>query len=170
MGGVYVKSEKEPNHHHFIVAPHPDDEIIGCYEIINNPANSIIVMYTADVENKRREEAIKIRDYRKNVSLQLFQQTIPPPSLSDPNITFYFPDPVNEIHPEHRAWGVYGEGLARSGKDVIFYTTTMNVPYIHEVTEALKEDLLNAVYPSQKSLWEYEKKYVLFEGRCKWLF
>ena len=127
-------------------------------------------MYTADVENRRREEALELREHMENIKLQTFQVSIPPPTLSDPNVTFYFPDPVNEIHPEHRAWGMYGEGLARAGHDVIFYTTIMNVPYIHEVTDKNKETLLNTIYPSQKSLWEYEKKYVLFEGRCKWIF
>lgn len=162
--------EKQEPKYHFIVSPHPDDEIIGCYEIINNPDNIISIMYTADVENARREEAKKLREHKENVHVQMFQQSIPPTMLSGNNIKFYFPDPANEIHPEHRAWGMYGEGLARAGHDVIFYTTIMNVPYIHEVNNLSKEVLLNDVYPSQKSLWEYEKKFVLFEGRCKWLF
>ena len=165
-----VDKEKEPVKHHFIIAPHPDDEIIGCYEIINNPANSIAIMYPGDIEQRRREEAMNLREHRENVSIQIFQQSIPQPMLSDPNITFYFPDPVNEIHPDHRAWGFVGEGMARQGHDVIFYSTIMNVPYIHEVADEYKEALLNFVYPSQKSLWEYEKKFILFEGRCKWLF
>lgn len=161
---------KPRKHQHFIIAPHPDDEVIGCYEIINNKENSVVVMYSGDVDAKRREEALKLRKERENVIAQLFQNSIPPTVLTDPNITFYFPDPVNEIHPIHRAWGMVGEGMARDRKDVIFYTTLMNVPYIHEVTQPFKEDLLNTVYPSQKTLWEYEKKFILFEGRCKWVF
>lgn len=165
-----ANEEKEPTKQHYIVAPHPDDELIGCFEVINDPANTIAVMYPTDIENTRREEALKLREHKTNVNLQIFQASIPPTVLSDANVTFYFPDPANEIHPEHRAWGMYGEGLARSGKDVIFYTTIMNVPYIHEVQSKYKEALLNTVYPSQKDLWRYEKKYVLFEGRCKWIF
>jgi hypothetical protein len=47
----------------------------------------------------------------------------------------------------------------------------MTAPYIKEVEKPEeKEELLNKVYPDQKDLWKYEKKYVLFEGYCKWIF
>ena len=166
MGNV----DKNKTRQHVIIAPHADDEIIGCYEIINNPDNKIAVMYSAELESDRRQEALQLREHRNNISMQLFQNSIPPTMLTDPNITFYFPDPINEIHPAHRIWGMVGEGMARDKKDVVFYTTIMNAPYIHEVNDDDKEKLLDTIYPSQKSLWEYEKKFVLFEGRCKWLF
>ena len=165
-----MTDEKGPTQHHFIIAPHPDDEIIGCYEIINNPDNSIAIMYPGEIEQIRQEEALSLRKHRENVSVQMFQNSIPLPILTEPNITFYFPEPVNEIHPDHRAWGFVGEGMARQGKDVIFYSTLMNVPYIHDVKDSGKEELLDLIYPSQKSLWKYEKKFILFEGRCKWMF
>ena len=163
--------ENEPACYHYIIAPHCDDEIIGCFEIINDISNNVIVMYSGDVEQSRRQEALKLQEHFPNVRVQLFQNSISPPMLSNPNITFYFPNPVTEIHPSHRVWGFVGEGMAREGKNVIFYTTIMNTPYIHEVEcPDKKEDMLNKIYPSQKSLWEYEKKFILFEGRCKWLF
>ena len=66
--------------------------------------------------------------------------------------------------------GALGETLLRDGYNVIFYSTSMNAPYLHEVIDSTqKEILLNNVYPSQKSLWEYEKKYILFEGRNQWI-
>ena len=81
------------------------------------------------------------------------------------------PDPVYELHPLHRQWGMVGETMARVGFDVIFYSTNMNAPYIHELAVADdKKELLNKVYPDQKSLWEYDHKYFLFEGYNKWIF
>lgn len=152
-----------------IVAPHPDDEVIGCYEILTAPNVQPIIIYSGDLDSDRREEALKAKEHL-NIKIQLFQMTVPQSLLSKENI-FYLPDPIYEVHPKHRSWGFLGEQLARNGFDVIFYNTNMTAPYIHEVEHPeKKEDLLSKIYPSQQALWEYEKKYVLFEGRCKWVF
>lgn len=151
-----------------IIAPHPDDEIIGCYEVLKKPISTIII-YSGNTDAKRRKEVGKLLEFI-DVKAQMFQMTVPT-YLLDQNTTFYFPDPIYETHPSHREFGMIGEQMARQGLDVIFYTTNMTAPYIHETKEPdKKEELLNKVYPSQKSLWEYEKKYILFEGYCKWIF
>jgi len=151
-----------------IVAPHPDDEIIGCYEVLTNIKKPIII-YSGDIVPDRREKVLKLKEYI-DCKLQLFQMTIPQTFLSKENV-FYLPDPIYETHPKHREWGFLGESMVRNGFNVIFYNTNMLAPYIHECkVPDKKEALLNKVYPDQKSLWEYEKKYVLFEGYCKWIF
>ena len=151
-----------------IIAPHPDDEIIGCHEILQLPKNPIII-YSGDIDANRRESVLKLKEH-VNCKLQLFQKSVPQTFLSKDH-TFYFPDPYFETHPKHREWGFMGETMARNGFNVIFYTTNMNAPYIHEVKNPeAKEKLLNDVYPDQKDLWKYEKKYVLFEGYNKWIF
>ncbi|MFW6242773.1 MAG: hypothetical protein ACOC2W_01305 [bacterium] len=158
---------EEKNERVIIVAPHPDDEIIGCYSILKNVVSSNIV-YTTNIPNDRREEALKIKEYF-NVR-QYFVNFDLPPALMDKSNIYYFPDPINEVHPDHRRAGYIGEQMVRSGYNVIFYSINKNVPYIFEVNNIEeKEEMLNKIYPSQKSLWEYEKKYILFEGYNKWL-
>lgn len=150
-----------------IVAPHPDDEVIGCYKYLTqtNP----IIIYDGDTNKFRREEAAKLRDHAE-IKVQLYQKSIPPNFISKDTV-LYFPDPVYEVHPLHRRWGQIGEKIARDGFNVIFYNTIMNAPYIHEAQNpGAKEALLNTVYLSQANMWKYEKKYVLFEGYNQWLF
>ena len=163
---VTPKKEEKNKKEVVIIAPHPDDEIIGCYSILKkeNP----IIIYNGETDQKRREEALKLRKYI-DFKAQLFLMTIPATFLNK-EVTIYCPDPIYETHPLHRSWGSLGESLLRNGLNVIFYNTNMNAPYIHEVKDwKEKEELLDKVYPSQKSLWVFEKKYILFEGRCKWL-
>lgn len=152
-----------------IIAPHCDDEIIGNYEVIANEMIKPIIVYTEPMSETRQKEALKLKDYDL-VSIQFFQRSIPP-QLIDPRNTLYFPDPVYEIHPAHRKWGSIGEQVLRSKNNVIFYSVNMQAPYIHEISiPEEKERLLNKIYSSQSSMWEFENKYFLFEGRCKWIF
>jgi LmbE family N-acetylglucosaminyl deacetylase len=151
-----------------IIAPHFDDEIIGCYEVIMNPLIKPIIVYMQDDE-ERKQEALKLKTFIDRIQVQLFQKSIPSVVI-DPKNVLYFPDPVYEIHPDHRKFGAIGEDLLRQGFNVVFYNTNMNAPYIHEVPEfKQKRHLLEKVYPSQKNLWKYENKYFLFEGRCRWI-
>ena len=154
-------------HKSIIWAPHADDEIIGCYEVLirDHPA----IIYSGDLDNKRREEALKLREHVE-IGPQLFLMTVPP-SLMQKGNTFYFPDPVEEWHPQHREVGFMGEQLARGGYNVIFYSVNMQAKYIHRAPDATaKKELLDKVYPSQADLWKYDNKYYLFEGYCKWIF
>lgn len=163
-----MKIKKDnPEENHIIVAPHPDDEIIGCFEILKK--HKSIVIYSADIDQDRRIEAIKLKEF-VDIKAQLFLESIPNPFINNKS-TLYFPDPIYEVHPDHRRWGIIGESIARLGFNVIFYSVNMQAPYIHETKKPiLKEKLLQDVYPSQCDMWKYDKKYILFEGRCKWIF
>lgn len=154
---------------HVIIAAHPDDEIIGCYEVLQKEKH-IIIIYGVDTLQNRRNEAMKLKEHIEGVKVQMFQSNIPMTMINHQH-KFYFPDPIYETHPRHRELGMAGELYARNGFDVTFYNTTMNAPYIHESGRSdMKRVLLNEVYPSQKDLWKYEHKYFLFEGYSKWIF
>ena len=154
-----------------IIAPHADDEIIGCYPILTNPDIKPIIIYTEEMDEERKEETLRLKDHIP-IKVQLYLQSIPPNLLKpeDKN-KFYFPHPIYETHPAHRMQGIIGESLARVGYDVTFYSTEMNVPFKYACQRPNgKLELLNNVYPSQKSLWEYEHKYFLWNAFDKWVF
>jgi len=152
-----------------IIAPHPDDEIIGCYSILKSSKVYPIVIYTSELPEHRLKETQKLASHFK-IRDQLYLTQIPDKYIKKENI-FYFPDPIYETHPDHRVQGSVGELMARSGYNVMFYSTNMQAPYIHEINaSSKKKKALNDIYPGQKSLWEFDHKYFLFEGYCKWFF
>jgi hypothetical protein len=151
-----------------IISPHFDDAEIGNWEIITNPLIKPIIIYMQNDE-ERKKEALELKNMLDNIQVQLFQKSIPQIFL-DPKNTLYFPDHINEFHPDHRKWGAYGEELFRQGLNVIFYSINMTSPCIHEVKEPdKKKEFLDKLYPSQKDMWSYDTKYYLFEGRYKFL-
>jgi len=149
-----------------IISPHCDDECIGAYKFLKE---ATIIIYDAIASIERRNEALTLKSKMSNIKAQLFQNTIPSSFLNKENMLL-FPC-IEEVHPLHRKWSYMGEQLSRNGLNIIFYTINMNVPYIREVEDIKgKEDLLNSIYPSQSDMWKYEKKYVIWEGFCKWIF
>lgn len=160
---------KEENNRIVIVAPHVDDECIGCFSILSDESKSISIVYSTRADVIRREEALSLKSKFNNVTSQFFSESIPPVFLN-PKTTLYFPDPIFEVHPLHRMYGALGENLLRQGLDIIFYSVNMQAPYIFEVEHWMKKkEILDEVYPSQKDLWNNDSRYFFFEGYNKWL-
>ena len=65
-----------------IIAPHPDDEIIGCYKYLTqtNP----IIIYDGDTDVERRVETQNLRNHA-DIKVQLFLMAIPPNLLNKDN-------------------------------------------------------------------------------------
>jgi len=163
------EDDKKPQFETIIIAPHPDDEVIGCYSVLMDETIKPLIIYTSDVDNERRAEAAQLIKHVK-IKGQLYLSTIPTKFLHPTN-SFYFPHPIYETHPDHRIQGIGGEQLARAGYDVTFYITEMNAPFKFECKDSEKKrQLLDACYGKQSDLWKYEHKYYLFEGYDKWVF
>ena len=77
-----------------IIAPHFDDEIIGCYEVIMNPLIKPIIVYLQDDE-ERKKESLSLKKFIDRIQVQLFQKSIPSVVI-DPKNVLYFPDPYFE--------------------------------------------------------------------------
>jgi hypothetical protein len=149
---------------YIILAPHADDEIIGCYELLLAHSKEIKTVCFATEE--AIEEAV--------LSSQMFSFDRSHidylPTILYSGDTLVCPDPFGELHPMHKRFGFIGVNWAQDGHSTIFYSTNMNVPYIHEVKySGRKQYALDHCYDSKRSLWEFDHKYFLFEGYSKWI-
>ncbi len=147
-----------------IIAPHPDDEIIGCYRLIKQGAVSQIVYWGKGLSEERRQEALRFcSDFCLN-----------PTFIYDFNDLLTLPDPLfvalpalTDYHPLHRAITSFCYLFLASRFPLIEYTTTMQVSWIEELTpqeQQEKRAWLDRYYPSQRTLWEKAWQYWLFEG------
>ena len=65
------KQKKEPANELIIAAPHPDDEIIGAYKYLTKSGVRPIIIYSGDLNAKRKESALKLKEH-VDCKLQLF--------------------------------------------------------------------------------------------------
>jgi len=152
-----------------IIAPHPDDEVIGCYSLLADKKIQRVIYGDHDSKVRDVLDAVPIEAH----DFFCFQYEVGNVEALAPYMgcgnNFLFPDPYFEVHPDHRYWGAIGEGMLRSGENVIFYSVNMQAPYIRKVgNPSHKVHCLNLLYPSKADLWKYEHKYFLFEGQCRW--
>jgi len=149
---------------YIVIAPHADDEIIGCYELLTKWNKDIkVVLFPSQQAIDESGLSSQIMKFDRGHTDYL-------PTIITKSDVLVFPDPIYELHPEHRKWGQIGEQYARSGHKVIFYTTNMLAPYIHEVEFSfVKKEVLDRVYFEKQQLWLYDHKYFLFEGYTSWI-
>ena len=165
-----------------ILAPHPDDELIGCLEQIELARTrgwlpSVVLLPGITTKPGWYVDKNDASEPTNTNPLGLI------PVVGDAcaaylegnegqweQIQYLFPDPAFETHPEHRRWGAVGERLLRTGASVWFYSVNMQAPYVREVRRPhWKRTCLQWYYPSASSLWQYDHRYFLFEGQCLWL-
>lgn len=158
--------EKKVN---IIMAPHADDELIGCFTLLDQGTVHMVLVAGEKVRKEMYACAdhynfqIKLVDERNVYNFAVYAREL--------GGNIYFPDPIYEWHPEHRFWGTQGEKVMRGGQDnVCFYSVQMAAPYIRESLDPdKKRQKLDVLYMQKKDLWKYDHKYFLFEGQYKWL-
>lgn len=158
-----------------IFAPHVDDEVIGCWSFMNDTGAKIFVFYTGETSKKRMQEA---KDFSEFMGKNYDSIFISPKEIegmlskieSVVSTLVLAPDPHWENHPAHKYLGsLVADMCRRYGMRFGTYSTDMNVPYLRELQKPEeKKQMLDFCFPSQKSLWEYDHKYFLFEGICEW--
>jgi hypothetical protein len=141
----------------FIIAPHPDDEIIGCWQLLSMAktlGRHVEVYYCYDMTPIRVEElteASKALEFIPRYDEFEVSRLPEDFDLAIPSIS--------DGHPHHIAVNREYRHLA-----TLFYSIDMvnRVPISTEISKK-KHEFLNKYYPSQKTLWKNDNKYFLFE-------
>lgn len=173
--------------HHIIVAPHCDDELIGCSEIMVN-AEMVTVLVTPHTDvnceafKGRMSESRNVmstivsaqgKGRRKVVECQHPQHIIWRHKPSDADtLVFWFPDPTYEHHPNHKIFSnALREQIIKNtaGFATIFglYSVNMQVPYLHclDKKASANKMVLADMYVSQRGYFEKHNDSFYFEGR-----
>ena len=142
-----------------IIAPHPDDELIGCYTLFSTGlVERVIIIPDANLDMSRIEETRNFCDYQGGIELVVEMN---PSNIDTTNLQIIVPS-LTDTHPYHR----YINRLFYNVKKGI-YSVDMQAEYVKELNNWQKENkhfVLDMFYPSQKELWDKDAKYYLFEG------
>jgi len=148
-----------------IIAPHPDDEIIGCWSLIKKGLISRVIYLDATSERFRAARSLggAFNFVAELSSYRCLDKILSRRSSTNTLITYFVPD-ITDNHVLHKA----ANCIARlSGCKLGYYSVDMIAGFVKELSEQDKKEkraALNKYYPDQKSLWENDWKYFLFEG------
>ena len=141
-----------------IFAPHIDDEMIGCWRLLNEKSVSR-VYYFNDLTAQRRCEAIDVGQYYDFEPIFVFPNTVIELEWED---ILWLPN-IKDAHPHHKAVNYRGKKYPNRKS---YYSIDMNVEFdVLTETEQIKKREALSMYPSQSKLLESDDKYWLFESK-----
>lgn len=137
-----------------IIAPHIDDEMIGCWSVLQDRARDITVCFGYELTPERRAEALKLVQF--NVALVFGFDNLEPDLSAYKEV--YVPS-RRDWHAQHKITNSKFRGWATH-----FYSVDMEAGvYLGDAESKTKRAALDDIYPSQASLWATNAKYYLFE-------
>lgn len=142
-----------------IVAPHIDDELIGCFSLFDKPEHQISVLYLYEMTHEREAEA-------RHAAYTL--GFTPYFGVSDHIIEYSDGVPTHgytEVYvPSRRDWHPDHQAVNREYRSIATHFYSVDMAHGKLLPDAAtKRTLLDRFYPSQRNLWEHNAKYWLFE-------
>lgn len=148
-----------------ILAPHVDDEVIGCYSYLAAGVISDVVYFNDLTDERKIEAESSAHRFGFKAAFSSHESWWAPVNI-EPEDTIFAPM-IQDEHPDHKSLNVSARKIARDRKCKIkFYSVDMNVPQLRTTLPrelALeKKAALQSLFPSQATLLENEK-YHLFQ-------
>jgi len=150
-----------------IIAPHIDDELIGCWSLFCNPDNRISIVWLYEITDVRRREAVCIdlsRRIKAEIDLTAFGEESVAGIIKECNPKEVYVTSRKDGHLDHKK----ANALFRKYATHFYSVDMVDATYIGEEESKYKRATLDALFPSQKALWKGNAKYYLFEAisRC----
>lgn len=141
-----------------ILAPHIDDELIGCYSILDD-VDEVIYFFDYKYEHKDRvHEALNLKKlYNYKIT---FSDVYKIKERDFSEDVLYVPS-SKDHHEHHKLINKISYEL--NAKEVNYYSIDMNRKPKLVSNYNRKKELLYLMYPSQKKLFDTDDKYFLFE-------
>lgn len=150
---------KENKTRRIILAPHIDDEVIGCFTLLRNEYIDCVLYFFEKTKQRMKEAKASGKTFGfepKFVTTSDFKKHILPDDIIIvPNI--------NDSHHHHKVINCLAKALPNKKQ---YYSIDMNVLKItlHPTLQNEKRKLLNDLFPSQKELFNQNMSYWLFES------
>ena len=160
-----------------IVAPHPDDELIGCFELLyEKPSTCTVIVFEKILDEIISKERIRESQlmgehlgYNVIVFVDpiLFKNIIRNELFWKPNeIILWLPEQNEHYHHSYVTYVLLD--LKRSYEELTlgFYTVKMNTSYTRRSKYGdLKMKYAYTFFPSQKEFFDNNQHVFIFEGR-----
>lgn len=141
-----------------ILAPHVDDEVIGCFRLLLSGSVKTVI-YFFDLDEERKAEALESSKRFGFIPISYSSATI----LNIPEDQVMVVPHISDNHPHHK----WVNQWAKQWPNVkLYYSVDMdrNVELLSPEISYLKQTSLKQLFPSQLSLFE-NAKYYLFESK-----
>jgi hypothetical protein len=142
-----------------IFAPHIDDEVIGCFRLLESRVVSK-VYYFYDITDARKSEAINCAAHYGFEPI--FVGQVASSALNIPSDVIILAPNISDNHPHHKEINRLAKSLSNKKK---YYSVDMvgRFDVLSLMEQARKKIALNNLFPSQQALFTNEK-YYLFES------
>lgn len=172
------------NYEHVVVAPHCDDEFIGCFELLVKAQRAIVLIQEECTVERLNESHTMMRNIfstfnggkSKSVYFQNLNHRLHVAGDKGVNTcVFWFPDPLYETHPDHKIYTpslqerLTSNAFVCKGQQCLFgfYSVNMNAPYLHVLPQDISERKMREAkaYKSQEGYFKQHNDSFFFEGR-----
>ena len=154
----------------YVVAPHPDDELIGTFSLITEKYVDVVLTIVPVQDTRLTEINECARRFGFELRKFVFEHELAQELKrirEEHDSVIFTPDPNFELHPYHKKISAIVDGICHDWQ-IYYYSIEMNTPYLKETQlPKKKREILDEVYPSQRHIWKYNEKYFLFEGYRK---